>query len=235
LIKRVFALAFSLLILGIVILTGCKKIPGETEDSGTMIRFLALGDSYTIGESVSTEERWPAQFSQALREQGVESVDVQIIARTGWTTTDLQYSLARIDPKGPFELVSLLIGVNDQFQGRSQELYRREFRELLEQAVMLAGGEPERVLVLSIPDWGVTPFADGRDTAGIAVEIDAFNLINRIESLQMGVHYVDVTGISREALNDPLLLANDGLHPSGEMYRRWVEVILPLALDITNP
>ncbi len=231
--KRVLA-AFAPLILGIVILVGCEKVPGERDGSAAAVRFLALGDSYTIGESVSEEERWPMQLAQALQEQGVEIVDVQIIARTGWTTADLKHSLARVEPQGPFDLVSLLIGVNNQFQGRSQEMYREEFRELLEQAVMLAGGEPERVIVLSIPDWGVTPFADGRDTARIAAEIDAYNLINRIESSHMGVHYVDVTGISREALEDPLLLANDGLHPSGAMYRRWVEIVLPRAMEGTG-
>lgn len=198
-------------------------------ESETRMRYLALGDSYTIGESVPEAERWPVQLAARLRAEGLLVDDPLIIARTGWTTDELSEAIDQADPPGPFDLVSLLIGVNNQYRGRSVDEYRLEFRALLKRAIELAGGRPARVLVLSIPDWGVTPFAEGRDRAAIARAIDAFNLINRDETVQAGAHYVDVTPISRQAAQEAALLAGDGLHPSGGMYAEWARLALPAA------
>ena len=194
------------------------------------VRFLALGDSYTIGESVEPAERWPHQLTALLQDRGYDVLEPQIVARTGWTTAELMVGLDSARPEGPFDLVSLLIGVNNQYRGLDPEAYRDEFRALLERAIELAGGEPHRVIVLSIPDWGATPFAAGRDREQIAVEVDRFNRINRDEAEQAGALYVDVTPASRAAAGTPSLIAHDGLHPSGEMYGQWAHLALPAAL-----
>jgi lysophospholipase L1-like esterase len=194
--------------------------------------FLALGDSYTIGEGVDSMARWPVGLARALRASGVPIRDPVVVARTGWTTQELSAGIDQAGVYGTHDLVSLLIGVNNQYRGRDLEEYRSQFAALLGRAVEFAGGDPERVLVLSIPDWGVTPFAQGRDRERIASEIDAFNEVNRRESEVAGARYVDVTGISREAVWRPELLAEDGLHPSGAMYELWVEAALPAARRI---
>lgn len=193
------------------------------------IRFLALGDSYTIGEAVLESERWPVQLAALLQASGVPIEPPQIIATTGWTTDELSAGIDRANPQGPFELVSLLIGVNNQYRGRSVDEYRAEFVALLTRAVKYAGDAPQRVLVLSIPDWGVTPFAKPADRTRIANEIDAFNKVNGEEAERVGAHYVDITPISRRAAYEPNLIANDGLHPSGAMYAEWAELAFPQA------
>lgn len=198
---------------------------------GRGARFLALGDSYTVGEGVSPEERWPSLLAAALRERGTEVEEPVLVARTGWTTDELSAGIDAAGPRGPFALVTLLIGVNDQYRGRSAEEYRGGFRALLERAVSLAGGRPGRVVTVSIPDWGVTPFAAGRDRARIGEEIDAFNAANREVSGELGTRWVDVTPPSRRAASGAGLLAPDGLHPSGRMYSAWVERILPEAAE----
>lgn len=189
-----------------------------------MTRFLALGDSYTIGEAVDPGERWPAQLAQRL-----QLGEPEIIAKTGWTTDELSAAIDAVKPEGPFDLVSLLIGVNDQYRGRKAESYRAGFTALLDRAVAFAGNDPRRVMVVSIPDWGVTPFAADRDRAEIAAEIDRFNAVNAEEAGRAGAHYADVAAVSREAATRPELTATDGLHPSGDLYRRWVDIILPKA------
>ena len=186
--------------------------------------FLALGDSYTIGESVSPADRFPNQLARLLKIQ-----DPVIIARTGWTTDELDRAIDAAKPQGPFDLVTLLVGVNNQYRGRSADEYRLQFDALLKRAIGFAGGRPGRVVVVSIPDWGVTPFAAGRDAKTIAEEIDRFNAINRRAAQSAGARYVDVTPISRRAAADRSLVAKDGLHPSARMYKEWVEVILPVA------
>ncbi|WP_420645855.1 SGNH/GDSL hydrolase family protein [Candidatus Leptofilum sp.] len=193
------------------------------------LRYLALGDSYTIGASVVATERWPAQLVAALREQGINIGEPEIVAQTGWTTSELAEGIAQAQPKGPYDLVSLLIGVNNQYRGLSQDEYREEFVELLETAVAFAKNNPNRVFVISIPDWGVMPFAQNRDRTEIAAAIDAFNAINREETEQHGLIYIDITQISRQAVTDSSLVAEDTLHPSGKMYRLWVKLILPEA------
>jgi lysophospholipase L1-like esterase len=196
------------------------------------LSFLALGDSYTIGEGVDPDLRWPVQLVRRLREEGLPVEDPLIIARTGWTTHELEVALEASPPRGPFDLVSLLIGVNDQYRGREVREYRRQFSSLLSRAVGLADGDPGRVVVLSIPDWGVMPFAEGRVREDIAREIDAFNDENREESSMQGVHHVDVTRISRKAGSDRALVAEDGLHPGAAHYGTWVEAVLPTAKAI---
>lgn len=198
------------------------------------LSFLALGDSYTIGESVSPDLRWPVQLAFLFQSRGIPVRDPVIVARTGWTTGELCAGIGERDMKGPFDLVSLLIGVNNQYRAMESGAYRAEFADLLLKAVALAGGKPGRVLVLSIPDWGVTPFAEGHDRARIALELDGFNEVNREESERLGVRYLDVTGISREAAGRPDLVAEDGLHPSGAMYARWAEAALPIVLEMID-
>ncbi len=193
------------------------------------MRFLALGDSYTIGEGVAAAGRWPVQLAALLRAESYPLTEPQIIAVTGWTTAELWAGVDRASPAGPFDLVSLLIGVNNQYRGLALDEYRRQFCALLERAIAFAGGEPGRVLVLSIPDWSVTPFAAGRDRAAISAAIDRFNAANREETACLAAHYVDVTPISRRAAADASLLAGDGLHPSGGMYAAWARLALPAA------
>ncbi|MGI8926600.1 MAG: GDSL-type esterase/lipase family protein [Tepidiformaceae bacterium] len=196
------------------------------------MRFLALGDSYPIGEGVQPAERWPLQLAALLRGEGLDVPDPEIIAATGWTTAELAQALDAARPRGPYALVSLLIGVNNQYKGLPLGEYAREFEALLARAIALAGGEPSRVLVLSIPDWGVTPFAEGRDRAAVASAIDAFNAANCTLTAAAGVAYVDVTPISRKAATEPALIAADGLHPSGKMHAAWAELALPAALRV---
>ncbi|CAN5679525.1 SGNH/GDSL hydrolase family protein [soil metagenome] len=190
--------------------------------------YLALGDSYTIGEGVAPGERWPVLLVHHLRESGASISNPEIVARTGWTTDELMTAIHEAPLKESYELVSLLIGVNNQYRGRSPGEYRAEFTELLDYAVKCAGGFAHRVIVLSIPDWGVTPFAEGRDRARIALEIDEFNAMNRAESDRRGAYYVDVTPISRAEKHRDLLVA-DGLHPAGAMYDMWARLALPAA------
>ncbi|MFN4285879.1 MAG: SGNH/GDSL hydrolase family protein [Lacibacter sp.] len=192
--------------------------------------YLALGDSYTIGESVPAAKNFPNQTAALLRKAGIRMQEPTIIAQTGWTTDELQEQLSRTRLALPFDVVTLLIGVNNQYRGRSVEEYAVQFEQLLQQAINYAGDRPKRVIVLSIPDWGVTPFAAGRDRMKIAAEIDAFNAVNERISQEYSVHYINITPLTREAATNPKLLAGDGLHPSGAEYARWAlllkEVIL---------
>ena len=191
------------------------------------LRILALGDSYTIGEGVLPGERWPVQLVARLRsERGLQVSEPLIIARTGWTTEELWNGIDQAAPPAGFDLVTLLIGVNDQYRGRPLSGYEEQFSRLLSRAVSLASGQPDRVLVLSIPDWGITPFGLASERQGISAEIDAFNTANRAISIRAGAIFVDITPLSRRAAYDPTLLAEDGLHPSRHMYAAWVQEIL---------
>ncbi|MCC6297974.1 MAG: SGNH/GDSL hydrolase family protein [Anaerolineales bacterium] len=204
-----------------------------------VIRYLALGDSYTIGESVDESERWSMQLAsmiesspQIAERESQRGVEVTLIARTGWTTSELWDGIQAREINPPYDLVSLLIGVNNQYRGRGIEEYREQFVFLLNKAIEYAGRDANRVIVLSIPDWGVTPFAKNRDSKQIAADIDQFNAVNREETEKAGAHYIDITPISREAVNDPTLIAGDGLHPSGKMYAEWAQLALPIVLEI---
>ena len=208
----------------------CRKnatsmsVPGT---AATKYYYLALGDSYTIGERVPPPDNFPGQVSNMMKNDTVDFQRPVIIARTGWTTDELETGIVEAgnaDPLRPsYDFVSLLIGVNNQYRGRSADSYKPEFKELLKKAIRFAGNKADHVVVLSIPDWGVTPFASGRDRAQIAAEIDAYNAANKQIALQYNVHYIDITPWTREAATDASLLATDGLHPSGKEYKRWAE------------
>lgn len=196
------------------------------------IRFLALGDSYTIGQSVATNERWPVQLADVLADSGYYISDLKIVAKTGWTTSELASGIEAENLQGPYDLVGLLIGVNNQYRRLDTAEFRSEFRLLLEDAIAFADGNLKNVIVVSIPDYSVMPFAEELDTARIAREIDQFNNIKYQEAIKAGIYYVNITPISRLARENQLLVASDGLHPSGQMYAQWVKLIRPVALGI---
>jgi lysophospholipase L1-like esterase len=212
-----------LFVLGLLGLAACQP-KAQSKRMDTM-NYLALGDSYTIGEAVDEAGRFPAQLVAKLNAAGLAFAPPRIVARTGWTTGELLADLAQADPGGGYDLVSLLIGVNNQYRGLDFAIYEREFEQLLRLALAKAGGRPERVCVVSIPDYGVTPFAADRDPAKIAREIDAYNATNRALAQRLGVRYFDITPISRGAERDPSLLASDALHPSAKMYAAWVALM----------
>ena len=187
--------------------------------------YLALGDSYTIGQSVLASENFPSQTVQLLNQQNYNFKSPEILATTGWTTDELQTNINNHTFTPPYDFVSLLIGVNNQYRGRSVENYKPEFENLLKQAIEFAGGNANRVIVVSIPDWGVTPFANGRDRTQIAKEIDDYNAANRYISGIYKVHYIDITPGSREAATDLSLVAGDGLHPSAKEYAKWSQKV----------
>ena len=195
-------------------------------------RFMALGDSYTIGEGVAESMRWPAQLVGRLHERAIAVGDADIVATTGWTTDELQQAIDAREFTPPYALVSLLIGVNNQYRGLELDTYREEFAMLLEFAIRMAAGDPARVMVVSIPDWGVTSFAQakGVDAEKVAGEIDAFNAAAQALCAQSAGCWIDVTGISRGAARR--LLAEDGLHPSSAQYSLWVNAIEPVARSI---
>jgi lysophospholipase L1-like esterase len=185
--------------------------------------YLALGDSYTIGESVPEEENFPHQAVQQLNKTGYAFGKPTIVAKTGWTTDELQQAIAAATLDSTYDMVSLLIGVNNQYRGRSSTEYASQFEQLLQQAIGFAGQRPQHVFVLSIPDWGATPFAEGRDREQIKTDIDQFNTINKTITEKYGVHYIDITAGTREAATDNTLVTNDHLHPSGKEYSRWAD------------
>jgi lysophospholipase L1-like esterase len=189
------------------------------------LTYLALGDSYTIGESVPLEKNFPHQVVELLRKEKINIDAPAIIAKTGWTTDELQEQLTRVRLTVPFDFVTLLIGVNNQYRGRSEKEYAQQFEELLQQAIGYTGDKTDHVIVLSIPDWGATPFAKDRNRNEIAKEIDEFNAINEKIAKKYKVHYINITPFTREAATDRTLVADDGLHPSAKDYSRWAEKV----------
>lgn len=239
------------LILTIIALAGCSGktmddvttapvLPTVTPDpqytgDGSVITYLALGDSYTIGEAVPAALSFPYQLSAALNKVSYKAADPVIIARTGWTTDELIREINSKALTQKFDFVTLLIGVNNQYRRYNINTYRTEFVQLLNTALTYANGNKKRIFVVSIPDWGVTPFAGGQDANQIAKEIDLYNAINKEESLKAGVSYTDITPISRRAVTDRTLIANDGLHPSGTMYALWVQQLVnEVAMNLKN-
>lgn len=204
-----------------------QNINSQSNHMTKGLSYLALGDSYTIGESVAENERWPVQLSKSLTKNGVEIASPQIIARTGWTTDELKTKIVSENITKTYDLVSLLIGVNNQYRGRSVEQFRTEFIDLLETAIKFSGNKPKHVFVVSIPDWGVTPFGGKGQNKTISEQIDLFNKVKKEETEKKGILFIDITPISRQAINDVSLIAEDGLHPSGKMYQQWVEKISP--------
>ncbi len=193
------------------------------------IPYLALGDSYTIGEGAAHADRWPVQLARLARAQGLPLAEPDIIARTGWTTAELQQAIeASGNHRTDYGLVSLLIGVNNQYRGQSLELYRIEFRQLLATAINFAGGSVHHVVVLSIPDWGQTPFAHDRDQSQISREIDQFNAAAQAECQRAGVAYVAITDLTRAAAGDAHQFTSDGLHYTGQQMQQWAARALPV-------
>lgn len=207
------------------------EIPEDTSDMVPSVNntieidsYLALGDSYTIGQSVAEAARYPNQLADSLATVDVHIGRVKIIAQTGWTTQNLQSAMdAQLTADSTYNLVSLLIGVNNQYQGKPLDAYEVEFTSLLQQAVQLAGGQSDRVFVISIPDYAYTPFGNGNTT--ISEELDQFNAANQAITAAMGIQYFNITPISRNGFTDPELVATDGLHPSGKQYAQWVELM----------
>lgn len=218
------------LLVALLIGTCCTKDVVTTNDptpvEADAFSYLALGDSYTIGESVAVSERYPVQLADSLEGYDINLFPVDIVARTGWTTDELTTGIAgRNDLRNTYDLVTLLIGVNNQYRNRPVDVYEAEFTELLEQAIVFAGGDKERVFVISIPDYAYTPFGNG--STSISEGIDEFNAANKTITDSYDIQYFDITPISREGLDQPDLVANDGLHPSGKQYSRWVSLMLP--------
>lgn len=214
---------FNLFLLTLCLLLICDKNMSQSMNSNTPLTYLALGDSYTIGEAVEQKLSFPYQLVSELATQNVFVTTPKIIAKTGWTTDELQSAIKVENVTQKFDIVTLLIGVNNQYRGNSRITYRKEFATLLQTAISYANGNKKHVFVVSIPDWGMTPFgkSSGKDIAKISAEIDAFNAIAKEETLAMNVSYTDITPGSRNAAADLSLVATDGLHPSGKMYASW--------------
>ncbi|WP_422361606.1 SGNH/GDSL hydrolase family protein [Reichenbachiella sp.] len=191
-------------------------------------KYLALGDSYTIGEAVAADERWPHILQGRLVGDGIKVELPKIIATTGWTTDELQAAIDKEKPAKNYDLVSLLIGVNNQYRGYPIDQYKKEFESLLQQAIAFAQDRADRTFVLSIPDYGVTPFAAEKDPPKIARELDEYNAIAKRICDKYEVAFVDITPGSRRAASEPTLVAEDGLHPSGKMYKEWVDAAYPV-------
>jgi len=194
--------------------------------SDTTKTYLALGDSYTIGQSVAESERFPAQTVALIRQQGIKLADPVYIATTGWTTEDLQSAIASRNP-ATANVVSLLIGVNDQYRGLDTGGYALRFRQLLDKALSLANGKRSNVFVLSIPDYSVTPFVSADQKPRVSMQIDWFNAINQRITSSYGISYTDITPSTREAATNSTLIASDGLHPSGLEYSKWAVLLAP--------
>lgn len=205
-----------------------QHFPEQFTQQKEALTFLSLGDSYTIGESERENNRWSVQLAGLLRGHGVSIETPTIIARTGWTTAELIEAIESSGNRQQYDLVSLLIGVNNQYRGQGLDRYRTEFRQLVQTAIRYAKNRPTRVMVLSIPDWGASPFAATRDQAVIARQIDAFNAVARQECEKAGVAYVDITPLTRQATGDATQFASDGLHYSGKQMKQWAEKALPV-------
>ena len=215
-------------------ISSCTKKPvmNTTQLADTPLTFLALGDSYTIGESVSESERWPVQLSDSLASKGVTIEKTDIIATTGWTTEELLAGIEDASPDTTYDLVSLLIGVNNQYRGYDISTYRIEFEELLQQAISFTGGDPSKVFVVSIPNYGVTPFGQTRGEDEIRKELLEYDAIAEDIATKYEIPFVNITPISEQAKTYPALVASDDLHPSGKMYTLWVEEILPIVEEM---
>jgi lysophospholipase L1-like esterase len=185
--------------------------------------YLALGDSYTIGEQVLFAENFPNQTVQQLRKMGFAFYAAEIIAKTGWTTDELSNAIESTTFLKKYDIVSLLIGVNNQYRGRSATEFKIEFEHLLQKAIQFADNKPGRVFVLSIPDWGLTPFAEGRDKRQVTAEIDAFNAICQNSAATFQTYFINITASQRADVSKKEFLAPDGLHPSGREYKKWAD------------
>lgn len=199
--------------------------------------YLALGDSYTIGEQVLPEENFPSQTVMLLNKTADGSlhyVAPEIIATTGWTTDELNKAIDATNITKQYDIVSLLVGVNNQYRGMPIENFAAGFEHLLQRAIYFANNIPNHVFVLSIPDWGVTPFAAARDTKKIATEIDAYNTVCRTIAAKLNTHFIDITGAQRSDGNKDAFLAADKLHPSGKEYAKWAAQLATAIKNVFN-
>jgi lysophospholipase L1-like esterase len=232
-----------ILILSLMVLLACQKdsfkmTKNTSSNLNTKpkneISYLAIGDSYTIGEAVPLEGGFPHQLTTILKDNGLDVGTPYIIAKTGWTTSELQEAIKKANLNEQFTVVTLLIGVNNQYRGESKEKYRKEFKELLQTALGFTNGNKAGVFVVSIPDWGLTPYGleSGRDIPTVSSDINAFNAINKEETLAQGGSYTDITPGSRLVVSDKELVASDGLHPSAKMYHEWAVQLAPALIKV---
>ncbi|WP_103665143.1 SGNH/GDSL hydrolase family protein [Gracilimonas amylolytica] len=230
-----FSHKFLSLTLILLVFTACQsKIDSSETDISEPIRYLALGDSYTIGTGINEENNYPNQLTDSLLSKEYQIDTTAVIATNGWTTTDLKNGIRDVGPPSNFDLVTLLIGVNNQYQGLDIDLYQTEFKELLDQAISFARGDTSNVVVISIPNYGVTPFGQSGNPVVIRKEIEMYNSIAEQFASDYGIPFIDVTGISELAGNDSALLASDNLHPSAKMYALWVEDMFPTITEILD-
>ena len=211
----------------IILFSSCKKM--SLKES-----YLALGDSYTVGESISKKHTWPKQLVDSLKKRNIFLSEPRIIAKTGWTTDELKKAINDSSLDYPYDWVSLLIGVNNQYRGRDLDEFKLQFESLLLEAIAFSGNRKERVFVISIPDWGSMPFAKDRDPNKIAIEIDNFNQIIYEVCAFENIKFIDITPITRNIYSNPNWIAKDSLHPSKEQYSKWVEKIIPFFLNFKN-
>jgi len=218
--KYIFYILFSLLI---GVFSCQKKITPQS--------YLALGDNYTVGESVLQNQSWPFQLTKVLSEKNIKISSPRIIAKTGWNSSELKIGINNSSLDFPYDWVSLLIGVNDQYQGRNIEEFKEQFEVLLAEAISFSGNKKERVFAVSIPDWAVMPFAKELNREQISKEIDDFNqVIYEVCSFE-NIHFIDITSISRSVKDNPSFIAKDSLHPSGTQYSRWIKQMIPFFLN----
>lgn len=227
--NRIFPLFFPIILLTIA---GCTSPKQVTESSG--FRYLALGDSYTIGESVPQNERWPVQLSDSLNSKGFSVDETNIIATTGWTTAELQEGITVANPDSAYDMVSLLIGVNNQYRGYDFDNYEIELVELVDWAIALAGGDTSKVFLVSIPNYGVTPFGQSRGEDRIRQELLEYDGYASQIADQYGIPFFNITPISEKAKSDASYIAEDNLHPSGKMYNEWVTLMLPEIIQLID-
>ncbi len=227
--NRINPLIFPLILFTIA---GCTSPKQVTESSE--FRYLALGDSYTIGESVPQNERWPVQLSDSLNSEGFSVVETNIIATTGWTTAELQEGITVANPDSAYDMVSLLIGVNNQYRGYDFDIYEIELVELVDWAIALAGGDTSKVFLVSIPNYGVTPFGQSRGEDRIRQELLEYDGYASQIADQYGIPFFNITPISEKAKSDASYIAEDNLHPSGKMYTEWVTLMLPEIIQLID-
>jgi lysophospholipase L1-like esterase len=222
------AITYGSLVLLTFIVAMKQPLKDRLSPTNKPYTYLALGDSYTMGEKVQPGESFPSQVTSILNEKGYAFEKPRIVAQTGWTTDELQAAINNSKLNTPYDFVTLLIGVNNQYRGRKATDYKFQFEALLKQALQFANNDSSHVIILSIPDWGATPFADGRDRKQIATEINEYNSANKLLAGKYKVPYINITGGTREAAKDLSLLTSDGLHPSGKEYSRWAKEVADL-------
>lgn len=211
----------------------CCVSKKNTSEEKTTYKYLALGDSYTIGESICSDCNYPKQLTDSLNNSSKEKTSVKIIAKTGWTTTDLISAIAAENPSNDYDLVTLLIGVNNQYQGKPFAIYKEEFPKLLDMAIAFAKGKPENVIIISIPDYGFTPFGQKSGKAEKATkELERYNIYADRIAFEKGVRFENITPITQKGLENADLVASDGLHPSEVAYKKFVEQLFPFAKNI---